>query len=354
VWLALGSLAAGLAVLVYALLLTPTYAVALEPADQIVAAPGSAFVAVVDNEGLLTGTYGDTPELDGVALTEASVEVAGGKTGRVEIVLPDDLSAGEHTLELGGTTVAFKALTPPDYKVGKLKVEPSVAAVKDLIRVSALVENRGEAIGTFPGVLKVNGKEAATCETEIAGGESRLVTWTLKQQKAGVCRLNADGAKGKAVVVKPVRLATGTVLANKLTGGVNKLVIKNRYAEDCMVCLTTSKKSSAAALAVYVRGKKSGTVSGIKDGSYYIFFCFGDDWNRYTNDFLDDLGHGRFKKPALFVTKSWTSQYTDWDAWTIWTTQHTQYTAFTIELSPKYGDRENGVMVDAEDFPDPI
>lgn len=354
VWLALGPLSAGLAVLVYGLLLAPTYDVALEPQEQIVAAPGSAFAALVDNEGALSGTYREVPELDGTALPEAVVEVAGGATGTVVIALPDDLSAGEHTLALGDATVAFKALTPPDYRVGKLKVEPAVAAVKDPVDVSVMVENRGEATGTYPGVLEMNGKEAATDETEIPGGESRLVSWTLQESTPHACRLSVEGKKAEVVYVRPVRLATGTVLANKLSGGDGKLVLKNGYPEDCMFCLTLSKSAETPSLAVYVRGKQKATVSGLKDGRYYVFYCFGDDWNRHTKDFLDDDGHGRFEKPVAFVTKNWTSRYTDWDAWTIWTTYHTQYTLFTIEISPKYGDKEGGVMVEAEDFPDPI
>lgn len=350
--LAFGPIAAGLLLLGYILLIAPAYCVTLDPGEQVVAAPGSVIVASVDNQGMLTGTCEATPKLDDVELDEVAIEAPAGETATGEIALPDDLAAGPHTLEFSGETLEFTALTPPEYKVGKLKVDPGVQKVKATVGVSATVRNVGEAYGTFPGVLKVNGKEAVTSDVVVEGnGGTSVVEFEFERPKPGVCKLDVDGSKGKAVIVKPVRLASGAVIKNSMGGGINKLVLDNRYPEDCMVCLTASKSSSKPLLSVYVRRLDKTTVSGLRDGEYWVFASVGEDWNRYTDDFLTSLTRERFAKPMPLTTKKWTSSYTDYAAWTIWTTYHTQYTIYTLVFGSEKG--APGVPVSEKGFPAP-
>lgn len=309
-------------------------------------------LAEVQNGGLLGGTYVATLTLDGTELDEVSVETPAGETATAELTMPDDLSAGAHTVELGGETLEFTALTPPEYEVGKLKVDPDVQKVKATVGVSATVRNVGEAYGTFLGVLKVNGKEAATSDVEVEGnGGTNVVEFEFERPKPGVCKLDVDGSKGKAVIVKPVRLASGAVIKNSMGGGINKLVLDNRYPEDCMVCLTASKSSSKPLLSVYVRRRDKTTLTGLRDGEYWVFVSAGEDWNRYTDDFLTSLTRERFAKPMPLTTKRWTSSYTDYAAWTIWTTYHTQYTIYTLVFGSNKG--APGVPVSEKGFPAP-
>jgi hypothetical protein len=350
--LALVPIAAGFLVLGWVLLIAPAYSVTLDPGEQVVAAPGSVIVAQVDNQGMLDGTCEATPKLDDAELDACAVESPAGEKASGEIALPDDLAAGPHTLEYAGETLEFTALTPPEYKVGKLNVDPGVQKVKAPVAVTVTVRNEGEATGTFAGVLKVNGKEAASSDVEIGGGSSRLVDFEFERPKPGACKLDVDGSKGKAVIVKPVRLANGTVLKNSLGGGVGKLVLDNRYRDDCMICLTTSKSSKQPALSVYVRGRDKATISGLRDGEYWAYYSVGDDWNRYTSDFLTSFTRERFAKPVPFTTKHWTSSYTDWSAWTKYTTYHTQYTYFTLTFGSAKGN-VYGVPVSEKGFPAP-
>ena len=355
---ALVAILAGAAVvfagLTYFLLVAPTYSATVMPPKQVVASAGSRVPVKVANNGALGGTFRETPTLDGQAIAEVSGDVAAGKTATIDIVLPDDLSAGEHKLEIDGVQFAFTALTPAEYKVGKLKVDPGVVKVKGQVTVSANVKNTGEAAGTYPGVLEADGKQAATAPTEIAGGETVPVSIRFSRSKLGLCRLNVSGSKATVMVVKPVRLGSGTVLENSLGGGGNVLELQNHYPQDAMFCLTSSKSSKQPLLAVYVRGHKNASVSGLRPGSYYVFYSVGKDWNRYTYDFLTSYGRGRFAKPFSLITKQWTTRSVDYGARMIYTTTYTQSTRFRIMIGSSNGKKSAKVVeVSGGSFPAP-
>ena len=256
------------AALTYVLLLMPVYSVEVVPPEQVVAAPGSIVPVEVTNGGALGGTYEAEPTLDGGAIASVSGEVSAGDATLVDVVLPDDLSAGAHTLAVGDVEYRFTALTPPDYKVGRLKVEPAVVKPKQEVTVTVTVKNRGEATGDYPGTLDAGGKEVGAAETEIAGGESETVRVQLHAREARQGEAGDRRLEGVADGRQAVRPANGAVLANSLAGGGNLMVFQNRYPEDAMFCLTTSKSSRKPTLVVYVRGKKIDDVNGLRDGSY--------------------------------------------------------------------------------------
>ena len=292
--------------------------------------------------------------MDGKEVAEVSGEVTAGKTTKLEVALPDDLAAGEHALEVGGTSFAFTALRPAEFEVGKLAVDPEVAKVRQEIAVAVNVENTGEATGMFPGVLEADGKEAATAPTEIAGGERVPVYIRFSQPKCGKCRLNVSGSKADVMVVKPVRLGNGAVLKNSLGGGGSLIVVQNRYPYDAMLCLTSSRSAKKPLLAVYVRGRKSASIGGLRPGTYYVFFSIGKDWNRYTDDFLTSYGRERFAMPAEFRTRQWTSRSIDYAARMIYTTLYTQSTRFTITIGSSNGKKRAKVVeVSGDKFPTP-
>ena len=318
--------------LTYVLLLMPAYAVTVKPPEQVVAAPGSTITVEVANNGALGGTYRQKPTLDGDAIAEVSGDVAAGDVTAVDVELPDDLAAGPHTLDVGGVQYAFTALTPPEYKVGKLKVEPRVVKPKQEVTVSVKVKNSGEASGLYPGELKAGGKDVGAAGTEIAGGETGWVRVRFTPVKVGALKLDVGGSKSSVMVVKPVRLPNGEVLKNTLAGGGNLLELQNHYEEDAMFCLTSSKAAKKPLLAVYVRGKKNASVSSLRPGTYYVFYSAGKDWNRYTYDFLTSYGRGRFAEPMNLVTRQWTSRSVDYGARMIYTTTYTQSTRFRISI----------------------
>lgn len=343
-----------LAGLTYFLLVAPTYSVTVKPPEQVVAAAGSRVPVEVVNNGALGGTFRKTPRLDGKAIADVSGDIAAGETAKIDVVLPDDLAAGAHKLELGGAEYSFTALLPAEYKVGKLKVDAEVVKVNGQVTVSANVTNTGETTGTFPGVLEADGKEAATAPTEIAGGETVPVSIRFSQSKLGRCRVDVSGSKATVMVVKPVRLGSGTVLHNSLGGGGNLLELQNRYADDAMFCLASSKSAKKPLLAVYVRGHKNASVSGLRPGSYYVFYSVGKDWNRYTYDFLSSYGRGRFAKPFSLITRQWTTRSVDYSAAMVYTTTWTQSTHFRIMIGSSSGKKGVKVVeVSGGSFPAP-
>lgn len=336
-----------------ALLVPPHYTVTLSPGEQVVAAPGSVILATVENTAPLSGTWKVEPTLDGKPIEAVAQKVSGRDTEVIEVALPDDLAAGRHEIVVGGVSLSFKALTPPDFTTGAMFFEPEIAKVGESAAVSVTVHNSGEAFGEYPGDLYVNGRKDSAERPVIQGGSSQTITYYVTRTTAGIYKLKLCDVRGELYVVKPVRPKTGTVIADS-ESGIGKLQFKNNTGYDCMVLLTDKPKGSAKpTLAFYVRAKDSYTMTGISNGIHFVYYSAGEAWNHLTDDFVDVVWHERFKNPAAFSTSSWTSSYVDWGAWTRYITTHTQYTYWTIRISNTtvWGPKGGVVEVDDEDFP---
>lgn len=343
---------AGFLLLVLGVWLLPNYSVKLVPPRQVVAAPGSHYAAVVANSGRLAGTRAIPFSVDGTAQTPVAVKVGGHATANAELPLPDSLTPGTHTLKMGDATIRFTALTPPDYREGKLKLSAPVVKVGDSISLQILVANRGEADGTYPGEFTVNGKQEDVQPTTVAGNDSAQLVFTVSRTKPGRYRLAVGGAKAGVMVVKTTRPASGKVLRNTMGGGGNLLVVTNKYPDDLMVYLTSSPKTFRhPVLVMFVRGHKAASVASLHDGSYYVYWAIGGDWNSYTKGFLTIGQQARFVKPIAFNTSSWTTAYNDYASWTRWITTHVQSTKWTLTFGASGINESASVPIGPAVFP---
>ena len=346
--------AAALVVAAAALLVPAHYSIAARTRHQIVAAPGSTLTAEIKNGGLLSGTFHAALAVDGVSGGDVSVAVDGHGARTVELPLPGALAPGRHTLTVAGRSLAFTALRPADFHVGRLQLAPDIAKVHTPIVVIAEVTNRGEATGVFPGDLDVNGRAAQTKPVSIAGGASKSLTFQIERAKPGTYALRlGDSPRSRIAVVKPFRPANGAVLARS-SSGQGRLTFQDKMQQDCVAVLSSNVAGGRhPAVAFYIRAGSSATVTGVGDGFLYVYYTSGSDWNRTTRDFLETGDRERFKRPIVFSTSSWTTSYTDWSAWTIYTTRHTQYTGWTIKVSDAYvwGPKGGTVNVTTARFP---
>ncbi len=346
--------AVALIVAAAALLVPAHYSIASRTRHQIVAAPGSTLTAQIRNGGLLSGTFRAAIVVDGVSGGSVSVAVAGRGSRTVELPLPGTLAPGRHTLTVAGRTLAFTALRPADFQVGRLQLAPDIAKVRTPIVVIAEVTNRGEATGVFPGDLDVDGRAAQTKPVSIAGGASKCLMFQIERARPGTYTLKlGDSPRSSIAVVKPFRPANGAVLARS-SSGQGRLTFQDKMQQDCVAVLSSNAAGGRhPAVAFYIRAEKSATVTGIGNGTLYVYYTSGSDWNRTTRDFLETGDRQRFKHPIVFSTSSWTTSYTDWSAWTIYTTRHTQYTGWTIKVSDAYvwGPKGGTVDVTAARFP---
>ncbi len=127
------------------------------------------------------------------------------------------------------------------------------------------------------------------------------------------------------------QLGNGKYLTRSMTGGSGQLRIKNSGAHDAVISLMP-EKASKPVIVVYVRGKQSFTVSGIKAGNYSVYVSTGTDWDAVAHTFSRNCDFGRFLDAFKFTNTS------------------TTYTIWEITLGAGAGNT-NGMPVSPDDFP---
>ncbi len=299
------------------------------PADSRVVLDSTPTMNVqVVNRGLFPGTFSSAFAIGGVKQSDVTVHLSPGQSESVLLTLPAGTARGPQTLSLGGAQITAMALRPAEFKVGALQVSPTIVKIGQSISVKADVHNVGDVTGTFPGSMKANGEEAAAHPTPIGPNETRTVTYTIHGNSAGRYLLELGEAQRPVLVVKAVRLPSGTIIRRSLSGGRAHLTIKNPNSLDAEVILARASSSHSPVLGVYVRKGSTAVVNGIPDGRYMVWNSIGSDWNWTTKDFLVTQEYKRWNQPLVYdttaSTRHWTT--TSSDAYWIYTQRHSQTT----------------------------
>ncbi|MFI6825421.1 hypothetical protein ACIBJE_31395 [Micromonospora sp. NPDC050187] len=124
------------------------------------------------------------------------------------------------------------------------------------------------------------------------------------------------------------RLSNGSYV-KRTKGGLGQLKIENGGA-DAVISIARGK---TAVTRVYVRGKSTFTVRGVRDGTYQIFMTSGKDWDARSKAFSRDCDFEKFDDPLTFRTTSRT------------------YTGWTVSLTPVVGGNASTSSVDPDQFP---
>lgn len=101
------------------------------------------------------------------------------------------------------------------------------------------------------------------------------------------------------------RPLTGIIKPNQRSGGYGELTVDNGTSRDGVVILTFN---DTAVMAVYIRSSDSFTMQGIRDGTYYLYFSTGAEWN--GKEFTDAPSRQKFEDAFQFTTG--TTTYTTW------------------------------------------
>jgi hypothetical protein len=113
----------------------------------------------------------------------------------------------------------------------------------------------------------------------------------------------------------PRTLATGTLIKQIMTGdGCGELAIENGNDIDSVAVL--SGIHGLRTLAVYVGAhSKFTTVTCIADGTYYLYFTLGEDWDSNSARFTRRVRFFRFEDTFVFETKpiQGGEEYTRWN-----------------------------------------
>lgn len=120
----------------------------------------------------------------------------------------------------------------------------------------------------------------------------------------------------------PRRLTTGTYVKTMTRNGLGKLAMYNDSELDAVIGLRTLDRSKSA--LVYVRAGGNFTITSVPDGTYYVVYLLGEDYDKAAGVFTRESdGWMRFESSAVFKTVS--------------VSGGKQYSIITIRLQPATG-----------------
>jgi hypothetical protein len=104
------------------------------------------------------------------------------------------------------------------------------------------------------------------------------------------------------------RLSNGAVIHDSQRNGEGKFTVENGNATDAVLALTDMK--NVTAVSFYVQGNNTATISGLRDGTYYIYFMSGEDWDSAAGRFTRNVRRSRFEDTIDYETTA--TEYTTW------------------------------------------
>jgi hypothetical protein len=131
------------------------------------------------------------------------------------------------------------------------------------------------------------------------------------------------------------RLANGSFVRSGGRGARGSLSIGNGGSDDAVITLARGKRP---VYSVYVRKDKKYQVTGVRDGTYQVFFSTGDDWDPGTKSFSRNCEFEQFEDSLSFRT-TYSATMIRWSKW-------------TISLQPVAGGTARTSEVDPGDFPE--
>ncbi len=176
----------------------------------------------------------------------------------------------------------------------------------------------------------------------LASGDSNIPTPApLPPPQVEVASTNASpvaptpaatpSATPPVVTTPPVSLANGTILKSRsayLSGG-GELKIRNGTNEDAVAKLIIDGTS---VFTVYIKANSSYTMKNITDGTYWLAFAHGTDWDKEDAIFRRGASYSSFEETFDFETTE------------------TQYTIFEVTLNAVVGGNAETETVNSAQF----
>lgn len=131
----------------------------------------------------------------------------------------------------------------------------------------------------------------------------------------------------------PARPETGTIIRDTERSGYGILTIHNNWTMDTVAVLTDDDANPL--VAVYLRSRDTLNITGIKDGSFGLYFTVGNLWDAKAGKFRSVLGYYRYNAPLVFETKE--------------TRDSIEYSLFELDL---YEAEASNFLPDVFQFPD--
>jgi len=259
---------------------------------EIITGETVTVTAIVENIGETEGIYRAVLIVDGVEEESRSITLAGGEKETISFSVVVDM-AGTHRIELGKYCDTFNALESAKFIVSSLDITPNPVRVGEEAAVEIGIENVGGMEGSYGASLAVDGVVEQTRYITLAGGETGSLSFLISRNSPGSYSIETGGRTAILDVIEPVRLPTGTLLVKTLHGrGILK--IENELGSDTVAVLTSTEEPDIALLAVYVQANDSCEIARVTDGTYFLYFTFGEDWDDGSRRFIGNPRYQRF------------------------------------------------------------
>jgi hypothetical protein len=227
-------------------------------------------------------------------------------------------SPGDYSVQLDELTgtMTVRELIPAEFEVTSLSVSPNPVLIGKEATATIVVENLGEAYGTFETALLIDGVQEVTKNVYLAGEESTSVSIPISRDSPGSYEVSVDRQQQLLEVVEPVRLDNGTYLVKDLKGGRGILTVENEYFDlDMVFVMCSYEEPEVALLAFYVQARDSHKVRPIAQGTYIYYVTLGEGWDDNSKKFLADATYWESTKEFEFEQKT-TGRTRQWQEWT--------------------------------------
>ena len=120
---------------------------------------------------------------------------------------------------------------PPAFAITTLSISPTDVNTGELVTISILVTNTGDATGTYTAILKIDNVVVTTKDVTLAGGASQMVTFTTSQDIVGNYVVNVDSLSGTFVVKAAMNwwLIGGVIACTVIIGVIISRVVRRRW-----------------------------------------------------------------------------------------------------------------------------
>lgn len=316
--------------------------------EEVVYGDRINIIIEMENYGRAAGKYDLAVILEGREVTSRPVSLQAGSSKEVDFDISGSCQPGHYrvNLALGSFGVVLdqfvsplRVLTPAEFEIGSLRVNPGQIDLTEKSTATVEVSNLGEAEGSLELSLKVDGRVVKVEEITLRGETSGMRNFDLSMEAPGLYTIGVNGFSEELEVFKIERPDSGTVMINELSGGYGQLRITNNSLLDVVVVLAAASDPQKPLLAVYIHGEKSTVVRRIKDGTYIKYFSQGRDWDSHSKRFTRDMVFGRFEEEDVYATTHSADGY----YYTVYTTE---FGAFDVS------EPAQTKTVDPKDFPD--
>ena len=225
------------------------------PGDEL------GYMVEVANSGTAAGTYEAELSVDGTVASRQSVPLDVGQDKTLYFTVKAG-APGTHSVEVGPAGAILTVLAPASMAVTDLQLTQAGVPTTGEVAAVVTLENQGGAYGTLTVAVTVDGKVKETRPVTVAGGERRTVEIPLAVPAPGRHTVAVGGLEQDLVVWKISRPSNGTVLVNKVKGGMGRLTIKNNDDErDVVLVLAKSSAPAEGRLRPSTSGPTSRTRS---------------------------------------------------------------------------------------------